>query len=56
MEMSGQLHAPVTLSRDKSPRYGFRCRVSGTQSQSGHGDEEKESLPLSGVEARSCSS
>jgi len=47
--MSGQIHAPATLPQEKmSP---------GTQSRSGHSDDEEIKIPsLPGIESRSSSS
>jgi hypothetical protein len=44
MEVSGQLHAQPLYSQGRSPW------LDGPQSQSGHGDEEKNSQPLPGLE------
>jgi hypothetical protein len=43
MEISGQLHAPATLSSEKEPRYALEQMLGGAQSQS---------QPLSGIELR----
>jgi hypothetical protein len=46
MEVSGQLHVPAALPQEKSPWYPLYRRLSGPQSRSGHGGEEKNSKPL----------
>jgi hypothetical protein len=43
MEVNGQLHAPVALPQGKSPCYPVDQRMSGSQSRSGRGGEEKNS-------------
>jgi hypothetical protein len=49
--MSGQLHALTTLPQGKNPWYPLDRRLSGPQSRSGRGGEEKNSLsPLPGLE------
>jgi hypothetical protein len=50
MEMSGQLHAPAALPQGKSPWYPLDRRLGGPLRPSGHGGEEKNSQPLSGLE------
>jgi len=50
MEVSGQLHAPAALSQGKKPWYQLDRRLDGPQSQSEHGDEERNSQPLPGLE------
>jgi hypothetical protein len=50
MEVSGQLHAPAALPPGKEPQYTLDTRLSGPQSLSGHGGEEKNSQPLPGLE------
>jgi len=51
MEVSGQLHTLATLPppQGKSPSYPMDWRLVENQSQSGHGDEEKNSQPLLGL-------
>jgi len=48
--MNGQLHTPAGLSPGKIPWYPLDRRLGGTQSRTGHGDEEKNSHPLFGLE------
>jgi hypothetical protein len=50
MEVSGQLHAPADLPQGKSAWYPLDRRMSGPQSRSGCGGEEKNSQPLSAHE------
>jgi hypothetical protein len=50
MEVSCQLYEPVALLQGKSFRYPLDRRLGGPQSPSGHGDEEKNSQPLQGIE------
>jgi hypothetical protein len=50
MEVSDQLHAPAALPRGKSPWYSLARRLGGPQTRSGDGGEEKNSLPLPGLE------
>jgi hypothetical protein len=50
MEMSGQLHAPAALSQGKSYWYSLDRRLSGPQSRSERGGEEKNSHPLRRLE------
>jgi hypothetical protein len=51
MEVTGQLHAPAALPpRKKSPWYLLGMRLGGPQSRSGHGDEDKNSQPLPGLQ------
>jgi hypothetical protein len=50
MEVSGQLHAPAALPLRKSPWYSLDRMQGGPQSRSEHGDEEKNSKPLLGLE------
>jgi hypothetical protein len=47
MKVSGQLHAPATLPQGKGPWYQF------DRSHSGHGDYEKNLLPLLGITPQS---
>jgi hypothetical protein len=47
MEVSGELRAPAALPPGKEPLVPMR--MSGFQSRSGHGGEEKSSKPLSGL-------
>jgi hypothetical protein len=42
MEASGQLHNQAALHPGKEPPVPLDRRLSGTQSQSGHGIEEKK--------------
>jgi hypothetical protein len=49
MEVSGHLHARPLYPQGKSPRYPFDRRLSGPQSRSGRGSEEKNSQPLPGL-------
>jgi hypothetical protein len=56
MEMSCQFHAPGALSPGKDPRSSLDMRLSGHQSRSGRGGEEKEhylNCPQQGIEHRS---
>jgi len=48
--VSSQLHAPAALPQGKSPWYPLDWRLGGPQSLSGHGGEEINSHPLSGLE------
>jgi hypothetical protein len=50
MEVSGQLYAQAGLPQGKSPWYPLDKKLSGPQSRAGHGDEEKNSQPLPGLE------
>jgi hypothetical protein len=50
MEVSGQLHAPAALPPGKEPPVPIDTRLSGPQSSSGRGGEEKNSQPPSGIE------
>jgi hypothetical protein len=50
MEVSGQLQAPAALPQEKSRRYPSDRRLSGPQSGSGRGGEEKNCQPLPGLE------
>jgi len=50
MEVSGQFHAPTALPPGKEPLYPLCRRLSGPQSRSGHGGEEKNSQSLMGLE------
>jgi hypothetical protein len=45
MEVNGQLHATATLHPRKETRYLLDRRLDGLQNRSGHGGEEKNSLP-----------
>jgi len=45
MEMSGQLHVPVTLPQGKGPWYPLDRRLGGPWSQFGCGGKEKEISP-----------
>jgi hypothetical protein len=48
--MSDQLQAPAALPPGKEPRYPLDRRLSGPQSRSGRGGEEKNSQHLLGLE------
>jgi hypothetical protein len=50
MEVSGRLHAPAALPQGKGCRYPLDERLGGPRSRSGHGGEQKNSQPLSGLE------
>jgi hypothetical protein len=50
MEVSGQLHAPAALPLGKYSRYPLDRSLSGPQSRSGRGGEEKNSQPPSEIE------
>jgi hypothetical protein len=50
MEVSGWLHAPASLSQGSSSWYQLERSLSGPQSRSGRGGEEKTSQPLPGLE------
>jgi hypothetical protein len=50
MEVSGQLHALAALPQGKSPWYPLDRRLSGPQSRSWRGGEEKYSQALLGLE------
>jgi hypothetical protein len=50
MEVSGQIHTRAALPQRKSPRYPLDRRLSGSQSRSGRGDEEKNSQPPPEIE------
>jgi hypothetical protein len=54
MEMNSQLHAPADLPLVKEPRYPLDRRLRGLLSRSGR-CEEKDLLPLPGIETRSSS-
>jgi hypothetical protein len=54
MEVSDQLHAPISLPWEKSLQYPLERRLDGPQSQSGNG-EEKKALPLPGIKPWSSS-
>jgi len=45
----GQLHDPAALPQENSPWYPLDERLSGPQSRSGRGDEEKNHQPLPGL-------
>jgi hypothetical protein len=52
MEVSGQLHTPVTLqppTPGKNPWYPLDMRLCGLQSLSGNSGEEKDTQPLPGL-------
>jgi len=46
MEVGGQLQVPVALFPKNKHRYPVDRRMDQPQSRSGHGSEEKKSLPL----------
>jgi hypothetical protein len=46
MEVSGQLHTPAALPPGKETRYPLDRRLSGLQSRSGRGGEERDLLFL----------
>jgi hypothetical protein len=50
MEMSDQLHAPTALPQGRENPVTIGWEVSGLQSRSGRGGEEKNSQPLPGLE------
>jgi hypothetical protein len=50
MVMNSQFHNPTTLHPRKKPWYQLDRRLGGPQSQSGHCKEEKNPLPLLGIE------
>jgi hypothetical protein len=50
MEVSGQLHAPAALLKERDPGTPLDRRMGGPQSRSGRGGEEKNSQPLPGIE------
>jgi len=50
MDASGQLHAPAALPVGKDPLVCIGRRMTGPQSQSEHGGEDKNSLPLRWLE------
>jgi hypothetical protein len=52
MEVSGQLHAPAALPRGKSPRHPLGVGLGEPQSRSGRCGEERNVLPLPGIEHR----
>jgi hypothetical protein len=52
MKVSGQVHSPATLQREKGPRYPLDGRLGGFPDQCGRYGEEKNLLPLLGVESR----
>jgi hypothetical protein len=52
MEVSGQLHAPAALPKEKSPWYPLDRRLGGPQRRSGRGGEEKNSQPPPGIEPK----
>jgi hypothetical protein len=55
MEVSGQLHALTALPPGKSPQCPLDGSVDGPQSRSGRYGEEKNHLPLPGIEPWSSS-
>jgi hypothetical protein len=50
MEVSGQFHDPAALPQGKGPCYPLDRRLSGLQSRSGPGGEEKNFQLLQGLE------
>jgi hypothetical protein len=50
MEVSGQLRAPTAFPQGTGPQYPLDRKLSEPQSWFGHGGEEKNSQPLSGIE------
>jgi len=50
MKENCQFHALSTLPQGKERWYPLVRRLGGPQSQFGHGGEEKNSLPLLGIE------
>jgi len=56
MEVSGQLHSPPAISLGKVPQDPLNSRLGGIQSHSGHCGEEKNLLPVLGIEHRPSSS
>jgi len=51
MEVSGQLHTSTTLPPEKEPWYPLNSRMGVPQSLSGRFEEEKNLLPLPGIES-----
>jgi len=52
MEVNGKLHSPPALSLGKVPQYVLNRRLGGIQSHFGHFGEEKNLLPVLGIEHR----
>jgi hypothetical protein len=52
MEVSGKLHLPVTLHRQKSPQCPLNKRLGGPHIRPGRFAEKKITLPLPGTEPR----
>jgi hypothetical protein len=52
IEVSGQLHASAVLFQGMKLRYTSDRRLGGRQSRCGRDGEEKNSLPLLGIEPR----
>jgi hypothetical protein len=50
MEVSRRLHTPATLPLGKGPKYPSDSRSGGLLTQYGRCGEEKNILPLSGIE------
>jgi hypothetical protein len=50
MEVSGQIHASTALARVYDTRYPTNRSLRGPQSRYGHCGEEKNLLPLEGIE------
>jgi hypothetical protein len=50
MEVSGQLHAPAALPPGNEPPVPIYRKLSGPQSRSGRGGEEKNSQSPPGIE------
>jgi len=55
MEVCGQLYASTALPLGKKHLYALDGRLGEPQGGSGRGGEEKNSLPLPGIESRSSS-
>jgi hypothetical protein len=45
MEVSGQVHVPVALTRGNSPRHSMNRKFGGSQSRSGRYGEKKNLTP-----------
>jgi hypothetical protein len=50
MKVSGQIEAPAALPQGKNPQNPLDRRLSGPQSRSGRGGEEKNSQPPPAIE------
>jgi len=55
MEVSGQIYVLATLPQGKSPWYPLDRRLGEAHRWSGHSSEEKNSLPLLGIETQLAS-